>query len=175
MEWRIIKDFPNYMVSDEGQIKSLNYNHTNKEQLLKQSVGSRGYPYVILVNNGRRIYKTIHSLVTQTFIPNPENYNSVNHKDENKLNNNVNNLEWLNLGDNIRYGTGIERRAIKQRTDYRSRKVKSIDTFGNIITYNSAKEASRITGVNQGSISKCCNGSRVYAGLYKWSWNEQES
>ena len=76
----------------------------------------------------------------------------------------------LNLEDNIRYGTGIERRAIKQRTDYRSRKVKSIDTFGNVTTYNSAREASRVTGVNQGSISKCCNGLRVSAGLYKWSY-----
>ena len=170
MEWRIIKDFPNYKVNNEGQIKSLNYNHTNREQLLKEFIGSKGYPYVILVNKGKRFYKTIHSLVAQAFTPNPNNYNSVNHKDEDKLNNNVNNLEWLNLEDNIRYGTGIERRAIKQRTDYRSRKVKSIDTFGNVTTYNSAREASRVTGVNQGSISKCCNGLRVSAGLYKWSY-----
>lgn len=52
MEWRIIKDFPNYKVNNEGQIKSLNYNHTNREQLLKQFIGSKGYPYVILVNQG---------------------------------------------------------------------------------------------------------------------------
>ena len=57
MEWRIIKDFPNYKVNNEGQIKSLNYNHTNREQLLKQFIGSKGYPYVILLTKVRDFTK----------------------------------------------------------------------------------------------------------------------
>lgn len=167
--WKPISNFPNYKISDNGEVMSINYNHTGTCKILKPSISSHGYYGVILVNNGRKFYKTIHRLVAETFIHNPNNLLCVNHKDEDKLNNSVSNLEWCTIGDNIRYGSCIGRRADKQRIS-RGIPVISIDNNGNEIRYISAKEASRITGINQGSISQCCNNKRKIAGGLKWKY-----
>ena len=95
-----VKDFPNYLVSDKGEIYSL---YTNK--YLSPRITELGYLVVILTHNGIKKSKRVHRLVAEAFIPNPNNLPEINHKDENKLNNSVDNLEWCNRTYNNNYGT----------------------------------------------------------------------
>ena len=161
--WKDIKGYEGlYKVSSEGRIKSLNYNHTCKEQILKPGSNKKGYLRVVLCKKGKFKTFLIHRLVSASFIPNPDNLPEVNHKDEDKTNNNVSNLEWCNRKYNSNYGTRTERMAISQ-----GKKVLCVEE--NII-YNSTCEASRITGIIQGSISMACNGKRKTAGKYHWQY-----
>jgi len=92
--WKIIEGFPQYMVSNKGNVMSC----TNKSngKLLRVAFDGRGYPHFKLYKDGKT-KQTIkgHRLVAMAFIPNPENKPQVNHKDGNRLNNNVENLEWV--------------------------------------------------------------------------------
>ena len=100
IEWRPIKNFEGlYEVSNTGLIKSL---HCGKEKILKQVIRSNNYPYYFigLLKNGERKYFAVHRLVAQAFISNPNNYEQVDHLDGNKLNNNVDNLEWVTPKEN---------------------------------------------------------------------------
>lgn len=100
IEWRAIKGYEDlYMVSNTGLIKSL---HWGKEKLLKQVIRNNNYPYyfVGLLKDGKRKYFAVHRLVAMMFIPNPNNYKQVDHLDGNKLNNNVENLEWVTPKEN---------------------------------------------------------------------------
>ncbi len=104
--WMNIPFASNYMVSNKGRVKSLKW---GKEILIKFSVTEKGY---LQVHLGRRACK-VHRLVAMLFIPNPNRYKEINHKDENKTNNNVENLEWCNREYNMKYGTWKQRRRLK--------------------------------------------------------------
>ena len=97
-----------YQVSNTGKVKALNYRRTGKEQIIA-SKENKGYLEVALWKDGKRKMFLVHRLVAQTFIPNPENLPQVNHKDENKKNNCVNNLEWCTQLYNNLYGTRLKR------------------------------------------------------------------
>lgn len=93
-----------YKIDEDGNVYSI-----KNKKFLKQKI-SKGYAQVALYDDtGRKYYIGVHRLVAMTFIPNPENLPQVNHKDENKLNNNVGNLEWCGVKYNINYGTRTER------------------------------------------------------------------
>lgn len=170
--WKPVCNFPNYEVSSNGEVRSTNYNHTGVCKILKPSISSNGYYGVILVKEGRRFYRAVHRLVAEAFLPNTNNLPYINHRDENKLNNKASNLEWCTAKCNIRYGSCIDRRANKQKVT-RGNPIISIDNNGNEVKYISAKEASRITGINQGSISKCCKGERRIAGGFRWRYEQE--
>jgi len=93
-EWHTIQEFPNYDVSNLGNIKNI-----TSEKILKPTVKS-GYYQVSLVNNENKQNFKVHRLVALAFIENPENKSDVNHKDKNKLNNNLSNLEWMTRREN---------------------------------------------------------------------------
>lgn len=99
----IWKDVPNYegiyQASNLGRIKQSQYNH-----ILKPILHNRYY-CVGLSKDGKVKQYRLHRLIAETFIPNPDNLPQVNHKDENKLNNNVDNLEWCDSKYNNNYGT----------------------------------------------------------------------
>lgn len=105
--WKDIKGYDNYEVSTEGQVR-------NKKTglILKPRVNRGGYLSVVLYSNGKAISKYIHRLVAEAFIPNPENKPEVNHIDEDKTNNRVENLNWMTGKENINYGTRTERTQI---------------------------------------------------------------
>lgn len=89
-----------YEISNLGNVRSTSYKGT---RILKPSITKRGYLNVILCVNQRKEHKLVHRLVAEAFLENPNNFKTVNHKDENKLNNTVENLEWLSQENNNRY------------------------------------------------------------------------
>lgn len=101
--WKEIKNFPDYMISSYGNVMSLNYRRTHKKHLLKQSTNNYGYKVVCLYNNKENKRISVHRLVAQTFIPNPNNKLEINHIDCNPSNNRVDNLEWCTHKENTDY------------------------------------------------------------------------
>jgi hypothetical protein len=95
MQWKTIEDFPNYQISDQGLIWS-NFS----KRFIKQFDNSKGYLMVTLCKDGNSKKKTVHFLVALTFIPNPDQKPQINHKDLNKCNNSVDNLEWCTNSEN---------------------------------------------------------------------------
>ena len=101
--WKTIEKYPNYMISNLGKIKSLNYKRTGKEQILKQSINGRGYYYVLISINNKYKNILIHKAVAEAFLKNDNNYSDVNHIDGNKLNNCITNLEFCTRSENIKH------------------------------------------------------------------------
>lgn len=172
-EWRDIKGFEGlYQVSNMGRVKSMSRSvrantcgvRILPEKILREGESNSGYMLVVLCKEGKHHNKMVHRLVAEAFIPNPQNYAEVNHKDENKLNNNLNNLEWCNRAYNVNYGTGVSRCA---KTKWKA--VEMIDSDGCIIKhFCSALEAERQTKVSRKSISLVCLGKKREAGGYLW-------
>ena len=148
------------MVSNWGRVKSMNYNHSGKERIMKQKIQG-GYYSVNLSKNG--IIKTylVHRLVAEAFIPNPNNYKEVNHKDECKANNVVTNLEWCDRGYNNNYGT---------RTEKCSKKVYQYTLDGKFVKeWKSTAECGR-NGFNQSHVAACCRGELKTHKGYIWKY-----
>lgn len=179
--WKDIIDYEGlYQVSNLGRVKSLNYHREHFEKVLIPAINIYGYFRVNLCKNGKTKNFSVHRLVAQAFIPNPNNYPQVNHKKEfEKDNNCVENLEWCTQKYNCNYGTAKERTA--QHTDYRKRseklmiKVYQYDFEGNLIKeWKSASDAGR-NGFSLQCIQTCCNHkrSKTHKG-YIWSYEKIE-
>ena len=170
-EWRDIKGYEGlYQVSNTGKVKSLNYSKTGKEGILKSCKNSAGYLILELFKNGIGKCHAIHRLVAEAFIPNIDNLPCINHKDENKENNYVENLEWITYKENANHGTRNERMAEKLK-----KPIFSISKESGLITYwASISEASKQTGINLSSISACCRGKRKSAGGFYWHYSDSE-
>ena len=181
-EWRDIKGFEGkYMVSNLGRVKSLNYNNTGKEGIMKGGDDGHGYLQVNLSKDGKVKNCRINRLVAQAFLDNPEGYTDVNHKDEDKTNNCVENLEWCDRSYNINYGTRNKkagkriseklkgRKLAEEHKKKLSKPVFSVDKeSGLIMWWQSAMEASRQTGIAQSNITLCCQGKVKSAGGHVW-------
>lgn len=175
MEWRPVKGFEGlYMVSNTGKVKSLprkvamNIKGKDTEGfrrgvLMKSFVTKNGREQVNLYKNGVCYHCLVHRLVGMAFIPNPENLPQINHKDENPLNNRVENLEWCTAKYNGAYGT----RPSKYMT-----KVSQYTLAGEkIATYKSIMEAAKAVGCHYSHISHCCsNGKDKTAAGYIWRY-----
>lgn len=156
--WKDIIDYPNYQVSNLGNVKNIK---TNK--ILKPFSTAGEYLKVSLSKNGKARQFFIHRLVATAFIPNPNNYLYINHKDENPKNNVVNNLEWCTMTYNNTYGHRLE----KVR-----KKVAQYNLQGDLIkVWNSFMEIERELGYSNSSINSCCKGKRKHVGGYIWKYN----
>ena len=96
--WKKIKGYENYLVSDQGRVFNLKY-----KRFRKLSKNRGGYLYVNLCKNGVRKSQKVQRLVANAFIPNPENKRTVNHIDGCKANNHVENLEWATYSENLQH------------------------------------------------------------------------
>ena len=149
--WKKIKGFENYQISNFGNVKSF---HFGNEILRKTKMSKDGYISVILTIKGKQKNCFIHRLVAEAFIKNPKKKPCVNHKDENKSNNNVSNLEWVTHSENNNFGTRGNRIAKAL-----FKKVCKIDENGNIIQeFKSVNEASKESNLSASLISMICNG-----------------
>ena len=116
--WKDIKGYEGlYQISNKGRVKTLGNNKTRKEKIRDGKI-DRGYKRILLCKNGKKKQCLIHRLVAEAFLPNPDNLPVVNHKDENKLNNNVENLEWCTQAYNVNYS----------HNNCKSRKIQCVET-----------------------------------------------
>lgn len=166
--WKAIKGYEGiYEVSNLGRIKTLSRYIRNRkmpEKIKKLDKGKYGYLRVELSNNKINKKYLVHRLVAETFIPNPNNLPCINHKDENKSNNIVNNLEWCDYLYNNLYNDKHKKNWVK---------VKQLDKNHNIINiFESVTEASKITNILQCKISNCLNNRQKTAGGYHWEYYE---
>lgn len=161
-----------YQVSNLGNVRSLNYlNQKGFVKILKQSKHNKNsagiyYKMVTLCSNGKEQMKSVHRLVAEAFIENPENLNFINHKDENPSNNNVTNLEWCSPKYNSNYGTSKQRIRSKISIPILQIDIKT----GSVIEYESLTDAANKTGLLKSKICECCKGSRNTHGGYVWQY-----
>lgn len=172
-EWRDIVGYEGYyQVSNLGMVRSVDrrlnvktkYGHysifVRKSVILSQAITKEYYRVRLKKKNF-----SVHRLVAEAFIPNPSNLPCVNHKDENKLNNRADNLEWCTVKYNTNYGTGIERRA-----KTRSKQCYQYTLSGELVkVWTSASECGR-HGFSGRSIYRVCNGERKTHKGYIWSY-----
>lgn len=154
--WKDIKGYEGlYQVSNFGRVKSLKYSTEGK--ILKGRHTGKGYLSVALFRNSVRKSTCIHRLVAQAFIPNPENKPEVNHIDENKLNNNVSNLEWVTPKENSNHGTRNIRIHQNKAVTYNR---KPVVCLTNGVTYTSLTEACKTLGVTKSQVCSVLKGKR---------------
>lgn len=171
--WKDIKGYEGlYQISNLGKVKNIKrlqydinkkvFVYIEKEKMLKPSKNKKGYLQVVLQKKKKRKSQKVHRLVAEAFISNPNNLPIVNHKDENKQNNCVDNLEWCNNKYNCNYGS---------RNTKLAKKVNQY-TKNNIFvkTYESMSEASKLLNIHHSHISDCCLGKRKSAGGYVWKY-----
>ena len=121
-----------YQISNKGRVKSLNYCRSGKEGIIKPRKCNSGYFMVKLAKNGTKEDFLIHRLVANAFIPNPNCLPLINHKDEDKENNNVDNLEWCDDAYNNTYGTYRESRVIHFS------ELKDIEKYDMVLTWSNS-------------------------------------
>ena len=164
-EWKDIKGYEGlYQVSTLGRVRSLPRKNGRGQQLkgkyLKPLKHKDGYLMVILSKGGVRSHKLIHRLVAQAFIDNSCNYEIVNHKDEDKMNNQVSNLEFCTIKYNVNYGTRNQR-----AIDSRKKKVMCVETGEVFDSLKSVEEFTRVAGV-----SDVLRGKQKTSGGFHWRY-----
>ena len=158
-DWRDIENYEGlYKVNEYGDVLSIGY---EKKKLLKPLLSNCGYLRVELYKNGIRKFHSVHRLVATAFCEGAEDFEEVNHVDEDKTNNHYSNLEWCTREYNNNYGT---------RTEKSSVKVRCVEL--NMI-FNSISEAGRYVKTNSSHISACCRGKRKTTGGYHWEYVEE--
>lgn len=160
--WKDIDGYEGYQVSNLGNVKSLNYGRTGKEKILQPSIKKNGYLMVKLWKDGKLKQYLIHRLVAKAFIPNPNGYPCVNHKNELKTDNRATNLELVSHSFNANYGTRNKRIAEKLSIPIYCVELDKV--------FPSIHEAYRQIGISDGSICLCLKGKRKSAGGYHWRY-----
>ena len=187
--WKDIKDYEGlYQVSNLGRVKRLEWKRfslgkwqTMKEKILKQTISTTGYWHISLNKNGSHNTYKVHRLVARAFIPNPDDLPCINHKDNNPLNNKVENLEWCTYKYNNNYKDHNKKlsqsRLGKKASDETRQKLRdsnpkmvSVQCIETEIIYKSINEASRKTGVDASAIGKVCKGKYKTAGGFHWKY-----
>lgn len=158
--WGRVKSFDTYRKGKNGSVRLC------KGRILKPKTNKDGYLHVVLCKNGKRKTCLVHRITAEAFLEIPEElkhlkgtrYLQVNHKDENKLNNNTENLEWCSAKYNSNFGTRNEKVAEKNTNGKLSKKVLQYTLDGQFVReWESTRECER-NGFNQGNVAACCRG-----------------
>ena len=196
--WKDILNYEGlYQISNLGNVKSLerthkiyNYkkkekvNRTIKEHIMAQEKSKTGYKNVALCKEGKSKLYLTHRLVAQAFISNPNKKPQVNHKDGNKLNNNVENLEWVTASENNKHAWDNKLKIISNKQlenakalgkygKKRNRKVNQYSLNGELIKqWDSLTDIYNELGYSWGNISGCCRKVRKTSNGYRWEYAE---
>ena len=169
--WKDIEGYEGlYQVSNLGRVKSLKYRQSNNENILKPQVDGGGYLMVHLWKDKKPKAMKVHRLVAQAFIPNPDSLPEVNHKSEVKTENTVDEIEWCNHKYNCNYGSRNIRSGEKRKNNGGFVVIQFTNKGDYVNEYNSAREASRETGVLHSGICRCCQGKIQSAGGFIWKY-----
>lgn len=177
--WRDIKGFEGmYQISNLGRVKSLNYHRSKKEKILHPRVNTR-YLYVNMSKNNKVTHGYIHRLVAMYFVPNPENKPYVNHKDGNKHNNHVDNLEWVTpLENNLHSYHVLGKHPMRGFKFDKNKSSKPVEQWWiseegfeyKLATYSNEIIAAKINNLDSSNISKCCKGRKNYGQVGGYIW-----
>ena len=155
-----------YEVSNRGRVRSL-----RTGGIMRMRIGRDGYVRVSLTKDGKQTHKLLHRLLAIAFIPNPDNFAEVNHKNENKQDNSILNLEWCTHKYNSNFGTRLKRMAISNYEPV----IQYTKDGEEIARYKSQKEAMEKTGIQSRHISCCCKGKRKTTGGYVWRYAKNDT
>lgn len=180
-EWRDIKGYESlYKISNMGRVRSLpklkrtpSATYYTKDIILPYRYSKGGYYRVVLCKNNDSKSFFVHKLVANAFIG-EQGHLTVNHKNEDKSDNRVENLEYLTRADNVRYGSGIKRSALSRIDNPNVRKtaVNQYDLNGVFIErYISINQAKRELGIKSNNISMCCKHERRQANGFIWRYD----
>lgn len=164
-EWREVKEYTNYEVNQFGEIR-----HKKRKKVLKPR-SNNSYQYVNFKINGKNINFAVHRIVANAFIPNPNGYTEVNHKDYDKTNNCVDNLEWVSSSQNKQH-------AFLKKENKRSRG-KAVNQYTKegifIKTFDTITDAAEELGCCIAAISNCCLGRTKTSQGFRWSFVESST
>ena len=175
--WKDILEYEGlYQVSSQGRVRSVsrwNVDRLGRKRFLRGKVLSpsrmhNGYFALVFKKNGKSALKLVHRLVAEAFIDNPIDKPQVNHINEIKSDNRVENLNWVTGKENVNYGTCIKRRAKKKNKPVLQYALNG----GFIKRWDSARCAESHLKIWNQDISKCCNGKRKSAGGFNWRFEK---
>lgn len=181
-EWRPVVGHEGlYEVSNYGRVKSLPRTVIRRNGsplpvsggIIRPYINTHGYYHYNLYRNKKTRKVGAHRLVAEAFLPNPKKYGYINHKDENPLNNFVDNLEWCTQSYNINYGTCIERMKATKRRTIICRSVEQYTRDGLFVKeHRCARDAAKEVGVSDDAIMYCCNtnSQKTLPGGFQWKF-----
>lgn len=179
--WRDVAEYEGYyQVSNLGNVRSVertvarsNYFVVLKSQVLKPAIRTAGYLFVNLSKDSKVKTKNIHRLVADAFLPNPQCKQEVNHKNGNKTDNNINNLEWCSRSENMIHSYDVLGNRRFGKDNPRAKVILQIKNGKVIGRFYGCYEAERMTGVKYGNINQCCNHRRKTANKYEWRYENE--
>lgn len=159
-EWRIIPDYPEYAVSNIGNIATI------KTGKLRSLSNHKGYKQCMLRKNGKAYNRFVHRLVASAFLPIPEEGQVIDHINGIRSDNRVDNLRWCSIYDNLHFPLA------RQHREYLQKPCCQYRLDGSFVSkFNSSFEAGEKTGIACGSIDNCCKMKKLSAGGYQWRYS----
>ena len=169
-EWKTVNGFDNYEISNCGRLR-----RKSDYKILNGNSGT--YLTCCLVNDRIKCYTSIHRLVAEHFLPDWDPTLCVNHKDENKFNNHVSNLEMTTRSENFNYSRNlhIEEWVEKTKRTKNSSYSRAVRCVENGMVFDSISQASKASDINAYQISGCCRGKYLTAGGLHWEYVEEQA
>jgi hypothetical protein len=161
LEWRDAVGFPGYMISDNGDVLSIK---SGKQKIMRTFFSEKGYKRVGLMLGDKQKGVFVHRLVATAFIGEIKEGFTVNHKNGDKADSRLSNLEIVSQSYNTKHSNYVLNNAVTPV------KCLELGTNFELAEFKSIAAASVITGIDEGAIHKCCNGKRNKAGNFKWSF-----